>query len=237
MTAPNFIQLDKTFFSRGFPGIFGWGASDSLIALDAYRSSIGRIAPGSGLVDATAYLHLEDPFVHGQDVLALDDLLQWRRELRVDPKGSVVLLRQVANTHALGFHGDGTDLFWTECAGGSSGAFWGHPQVSVWRAPYTVDPNTLAATAKRIAVLDGITTRCAGPTETALSAGRYAFDDDHAGVFFVSNTGNVRRWNTEKEVDVGIPLSIDGDWITAGARIYPGGKLDWATVLVRVKVP
>lgn len=237
MTQPNFVQLDPSFLDKQLYALSGQGASDSLIALNANRSSIGRVIPGSAVVDHTAYLQLEEPFVHDQDVLALDDKLVWRREVRVDPKGAVVLLREVANTHALGFHGDGTDLFWTECSGGNSSSFAGHPSVSVWRAPYTVDPGTLDGTAKRVAVLDGTTTSCARPGTTALSAGRYAFADEDAGVFLVSSAGTVRRWNTQSIVDLGAPLSLAGDWITAPARIFPAGKLDWATVLVRVKVP
>lgn len=131
--------------------------SDTTFAFDLPLSGrILRMAIGSEkyvLSPATGFPALLMDFVEGDDVFALSEhgTTGYGQEWRIDPDGTPVVVRAKDGRHMCTFATDGTTLFWTEIFGSTD--FFATMTREVWAAPYSTDPATLDASAKRVAAI------------------------------------------------------------------------------------
>jgi hypothetical protein len=155
------------------------GASDSTFAFDLqpvgtihrarldgsdYVTTIGRGGP-----------HRLLDLVERDGVFAKADRGSgWREEHVFGADGSPQVLRANATAHVGAFATDGINIGWTESFASDSTIGVKPSSVEIWTAPYTANPQTLAATARRIAVVNALR-----PPSPAVLNGDY----------YVANTG------------------------------------------------
>lgn len=100
------------------------------------------------------------PLVVGPDVFVSNEYgsTGWNRELRINQDGTSTVFREMQGRHISHFRTDGSTWFWVEAYGDADYTHFDQPRAEVWSAPYTSDPATLAATARKLAQVDGATT-------------------------------------------------------------------------------
>jgi hypothetical protein len=149
--------------------------SDTTFAFDTTDYTVFRTNTDGGWAatyqagSQGAQLGLLLDFVAKDDVYAFTNDNGFQREYLVQPDGTPVLYRGVANRFVTAVATDGTTMFWTESFGASTPG--GTPtSFEAWAAPYTNDPATLEATAHRVAVISGNNP----PNAATAAAGLYA---------------------------------------------------------------
>ena len=161
-------------------------ASDSLFGFDLEPEGIiVQNNLGSAGITKTSKtaggLQLLLELVTGSDVYAFSahGTGGYGQVYKVNLDGSFVLFRSNPTAHVSAMRTDGTSLFWVETYG-STNVNALQQSAEVWAAPYTNDPTTLAATAKKVATVPVSSPGIAG--EAIAFSGLYAarFDSYNA---------------------------------------------------------
>jgi hypothetical protein len=136
-------------------------ASDFTFALDLQPAGfLARATFGTTnfVVSPLPMAPLSLAMVEGHDVLGYSEhgSAGWGQLYTFDGSGTLSLLRANPSAHVAAPASDGTRLYWTETYG-STDLTAPQTQTELWSAPYTADPNQLAATASRFAVIPSTT--------------------------------------------------------------------------------
>jgi len=191
LTTPAFLPLSgplEQLFTKKPPAV------DQDHRMSATSLGFELVYGGTGLVrmpvGAASYVmskafgtdNTDVDVVEGDDVFAgkFYGSAGWSQEYVMAADGTVSLFRGKDKTHVTTLRSDGKTLFWVESYGLSDphiapGDFIPQPNMEVWSAPYTNDPATLAASAKKLATIQNHTR----PGHAAVAfRDHYAFETD-----------------------------------------------------------
>jgi len=224
LTTPTFTALGGEASSAITSAVV---SSDRTIALElgALRR-VARAASGSGafIASTPASVQVSSPLVLGDNVFVASEHGSdgWAQEYRLDPDGTLVLLRGRKGRHIAAMATDGATWFWTESFGGDAGSWW-QPSLEIWSAPYTADPSELAATAHKIADASREANQYL-PTRAIAFEGRYAFQTENTSVRVVrAQDGVLHSISPGAHRNIRAPLLIHDDELWVLAMQEPSG--------------
>lgn len=170
-----------------FPADFS--VSESTLAVDQQGGGgVIRWPVGSTSWKKTNTTRLWAPLVVGDDVFAEHEYgnANWTQLVRVDADGSVTPMRAVPMRHVLHARIHAGWFYWTELYGDPKWSNFNQPFAEVWGAPYTTSPSTLAATAQKLAQVDGV----AGGVQAVAFDSYYAVGSAAGAYLYVVRTSD-----------------------------------------------
>ncbi len=207
------------------------GASDTTLLFDLQTVGlVGRGTPGaSNYILTSVGARLIAAQVHGDDIIAEEEKGPdgYARFDRVNPDGTITLLRAKPQTRVSAVAMDDGNIAWVEAWGGSPSTPQLAPHIAVWSAPYTVDPNLLTTTAKKAADWDGVTQLIPTSTNVIVSNGIYGFlAEDGINLTRLSD-GKTKIVPRLSNVAYGYPVyATDTDvWAIAIEQVLPNRRL------------